>query len=248
MPCACKSCLRHSKTLGVVQWPPSKAGVRKAYRAAAKLWHPDRFEKFPAKRFEAEERFKQIQVAYRELWEHCEHPEPSPVERTASTSSKRTEPPTRREPPPLSFGGARGCYAAPHLPPFAVEFTAGHLEDTESALGIVDLSGAGSEPGSFSQYIFMTNYRVLVRDALHILSIVWYTDLGEISLIDRRKQRKPGIWQKIIDGALGPQQQYSLQILRRNGNSFCSLNDQVDDSVKKVIYNFLLQMKSQQQS
>jgi len=41
-----------------------------AYRAAAKRWHPDRFESDPARRTEAEERFKRVQVAFRELAEH----------------------------------------------------------------------------------------------------------------------------------------------------------------------------------
>lgn len=74
MPCVCERCLRHAKTLGFAPKIPAKAVIRRAYRAAAKLWHPDRFEKTPAKRAEAEERFKRIQVAYRELWEHCEAP------------------------------------------------------------------------------------------------------------------------------------------------------------------------------
>ncbi len=78
MPCACERCLRNSRTLGLPAKPPSKTAVRKAYRAAAKVWHPDRFESNPVKRLEAEEHFKQIQVAYRELWEHCENPEKKP--------------------------------------------------------------------------------------------------------------------------------------------------------------------------
>ena len=55
MPCACTICLQHAKTLGLAPAPPSKTAIHKAYRAAAKLWHPDRFENNPTKRLEAEE-------------------------------------------------------------------------------------------------------------------------------------------------------------------------------------------------
>src|ERR1700761_3958746 len=74
MPCACSTCELNTRTLGAAQSLTTKVAIHKAYRAAAKLWHPDRFENNQGKRLEAEERFKRIQIAYRELCEHHEHP------------------------------------------------------------------------------------------------------------------------------------------------------------------------------
>ena len=91
MPCVCESCARHARTLGLEQTPRSRAPLRKAFRAAAKLWHPDRFERDPVLRLEAEERFKQIQVAYRELTEHYEDPVQWLIE-PAFSAPRGTEP------------------------------------------------------------------------------------------------------------------------------------------------------------
>jgi hypothetical protein len=82
-----------------------------------------------------------------------------------------------------------------------------------------------------------------VRSNLNIVSLLWYTDLGEISLTDRRKNGKLNLRQKLADKITGPQPNYTLQIYRRNGTHFYSLAGQADDSVKKVIYNFLLRRK-----
>jgi hypothetical protein len=41
-----------------------------SYRDFVKVWHPDRFEGQKELRNEAEEHFKQVQIAYRELGEH----------------------------------------------------------------------------------------------------------------------------------------------------------------------------------
>jgi hypothetical protein len=46
------------------------AVIKEAYRDAVKVWHPDRFENDPRLRAKSEEKFKLIQVAYRELIEH----------------------------------------------------------------------------------------------------------------------------------------------------------------------------------
>ena len=69
-----ESAFEHSRILGIAQPPTSKAAIHKAYRAAAKLWHPDRFEGNLKKRLEAEERFKRIHAAYQALCEHFENP------------------------------------------------------------------------------------------------------------------------------------------------------------------------------
>jgi curved DNA-binding protein CbpA len=70
MSCLCAACCDHARTLGLPRWPASKRAVHRAYRSAAKLWHPDRFANDEAKIREAEERFKLLQAAYSELTEH----------------------------------------------------------------------------------------------------------------------------------------------------------------------------------
>ncbi len=48
----------------------SRADIKKAYRKLAKQWHPDRFYQDPKKHKIAEEKFKQITVAYEHLIEN----------------------------------------------------------------------------------------------------------------------------------------------------------------------------------
>jgi hypothetical protein len=251
MPCICSICLQHSKTLGI---PPesSSADIRKAFRAAANLWHPDRFEKEPGKRGEAEERFKDIQIAYRELWAHHDNPvrerAPHQVPEDAAEEEFVEEQPAVEEPPPISFGNSRGCFTTPNFPPRAVSIFGRHLQDTEKALAFIDLSGPRAEPEGFREYLLLTSYRLFVRDTFNIVSLLWYTDLGEIKLEERFKGGKPGFWQKTVENISGPQPRLALQIDRHNGTSFYSIKGEADDSVKKVIYNFLLQMKQKTRS
>ena len=250
MPCACETCAQHARTLGLADRPSSKAAIRKGFRAAAKLWHPDRFENDAVKRLEAEEHFKQIQIACRELLEHFESPVEWFVESVAVPSAEPAAKPAakvRRE-PAISFGGAPGCFTAPDFPLYAERIIAEHNIYPDRALAIVDLSGAGSKAGSFAQYILLTIHGIFVRDYRDIVSLLWYTDLGAIYLVDLRKDGKLGIWQSIVERMSGTEQKYALEIYRQNGEIFCSIANEVDDSVKKVIYSFLFEMKPQSRS
>ncbi len=238
MPCACEICIQHARTLGLADKQVSKAKIRKAFRTQAKLWHPDQFENDAIKRLEAEEHFKQVQVAYRELWEHHEHPRQWPLEE-AFPSKTATD-----DSPRISFGGAPGCFVTPDFSPLADQIIARHLPRPENALAIVDLSGSGSRAGTFDQFILFTRDAILFRNARKIISLVWNTDLGEISLVDQRKQGKLGFWQRTAERISGIEQKYALEIYQRNGSHFCTIVGQVDDSVKKVMYSFLLQMRS----
>jgi hypothetical protein len=240
MACVCETCLRHSKTLGVAQTPTSKSAIHKAYRSVAKLWHPDRFENNKQKRLEAEERFKQIHVAYQEMSEHFENPAKLPRDIEFVT-------PIRPQPrPTVFFGDAPGCFVAPHFPAHIQQMIlASRLENSETAVGFIDMSAGGSR---IARYILLTNHRMYIHDATGILSVVWYADLGEIKLIEIQAKKKPGAWQKIAERIAGKQQRYSVQINRLNGTRFHTLADQPDDSIKKVVYNFLRQMKSNSQA
>jgi len=234
MPCACDQCLQHAKTLGLPQTPPSKAAIHKAYRQAAKLWHPDRHASDPRSQQEAEERFKQAQVAYQALTEHHEHPAELP-------------PPTifakPAEPPPISFGNAPGCFTSPQFTPYIQQVIADHLGLGRTPVAIIDLSRSGPPPGSFSQFLLLDSHSIIVRGRLGVVSFLWYTDLGEITIVDRRRHGKLPFWQKLVEIFLGPHKNYTLQIYRRNGAHFYTLAETPDDSVKKVIYNFLLRKK-----
>lgn len=257
MPCVCERCAQHARTLGLEQTPRSRAPLRKAFRSAAKLWHPDRFERDPGKRLEAEEHFKQIQVAYRELTEHYENPVEWPIEpRFAEpafaasgytapryTAPGHTPPGDAATAPPISFGGAPGCFVAPDFSPIAVRIIVRHLRDAERAFAIVDLSGPASLPGSFAQFILLADEGIFVRDSRDLVSLLWYAHLGELLLVDRRKDGLPGIWQRFLESLSGTEQKYQLEIWRRDGTLFSTIAGQVDDSIKKVIYNFLQQKR-----
>ncbi len=257
MPCACQRCLDHTKTLGLAPKPLTRAVVRKAFRAAAKLWHPDRFEKMPAQRAEAEEHFKRIQVAYRELLEHCASPVELWPKRASAQPADRADDPIRGQTArttqsddgfPLSFGGAPYCFVAPHFSPYVNEIILGsRLENSEKVLAFVDVSGGASRGTSRGEYVLLTSYRIFVRDALNISSFLWFTDLGEVLFVDRNKHGKPRIWQWILELFPDIEPRFSLQIYRRNRTLLYSLAG-ADDTVKKVIYNFLLQKKSQTRS
>ena len=239
MACACRACLQHSRTLGLAAAPTSKSAIQKAYRAAAKLWHPDRFENNQRMRLEAEERFKRINAAYLALREHFESPEITLHEAEFVT-------PVRIHPTPvISFGDAPDCFVAPHFPARIREaIEAARVENSDPVVAFIDLS-AGSVRSL--EFILLTKHRMLIRSASELLSAIWYADLGSIRLVDR-KGEKQGAWQRIAEKIAGKTQRYSLQIDRLDLSPFQALTDRPDDRVKKVVYNFLRQMKSNWQS
>jgi DnaJ domain len=264
MPCACDQCLQHSKTLGLGSGASSKELIHRAYRDAAKLWHPDRFETDPEQLPEAEEHFKLVQVAYRELTEHQERPVleqpmlgdavaewPAPessvfADQTAVFVSDPFAP--KIDPPQLSFGNVPGCYTAPRLPVHVDKIIAAHLGPGQRALAIIDLSRNGAPGDKFSQFLLLASHGVIVRDQMNLTSMIWYGDLGEINMIDQRRRGKLNFWNKLLETVSGTQQKYALLIYRRNGALFFRLAGQTDDSVKKVVYNFLLRKKYQPQA
>jgi hypothetical protein len=251
MPCACAKCLEHSRTLGLASGlnsgPASKAAIRKAYRAAARTWHPDRHENHPRERMEAEEKFKSIQAAYTELLDHCENPVTPLFIENAGGAYSAVDPfaPTRRvdDAPAISFGGAPGCFTTSDFSPQALEIVWKHIREPDRALALVDLSRHGSPLGDLSQYILFSQHGIVVRDAQQIVSLLWYDDLGETRFVDRRKNGKLGLWQRWVENMAGAEHKYALEIRRQDGTLFFAIADQTDDSVKKVIYNFLQQKR-----
>jgi DnaJ-like protein len=249
MPCVCPTCVEQAEFLGLTQAGPTKAAIRKAYKTEAKRWHPDRYEKNPAQRHEAEEHFKLIQVAYQTLSEHCEKPLVLPVEELAPAEAEAAaEQPDQPPMPSLFFGNLSGCFTAPNFNAAANRvILAVRMEPTERPLAFVDLSRGVRKEGIPSQYVLITNYRLVVRNALNIVAFLWFTDLGEIGFIDRLTEGKPRFWQYAVE-KLGLRPKYSLVISRHDGSPFHAIEGEADDRVKRVIYNFLRQIQSQKRS
>jgi hypothetical protein len=254
MSCDCGHCRQHYRTLGIAYGIPSEVEIEEAYREGVKQWHPDLYENYASLRADAEEHFKQIQIAYRELKEHSGASEESPVISIPTVSSPApkipvdsffTQPRSVQEAPAISFGGAPGCLVASQFTVEIEEIIARHLGKIDTALAIVDLSGARSYAPTYSHFFLLAARGIMLRDARGIVSLLWYKDMGEVNLIDKRKNGKLSLSQRLLETISGPQHNYSLQIYRSDGTQFFSISDQVDDSVKKVIYNFLLRQKTQ---
>ncbi len=138
MACVCDRCVRNANTLGVADKALSQAVLRKAFRAAARKWHPDRFENDRTQQHNAEEIFKQMHTAYRELWEHLDAPVILEPEAEPVQPSPQEKP--RYQTPHIFFGGLPGCYSAPNFPHFVSGLLLGLLHEQEQALGFVELS------------------------------------------------------------------------------------------------------------
>jgi DnaJ domain len=256
MSCDCAQCRQHYRTLGIAYGIPSESEVEEAYHESVKQWHPDLYENYASLRADAEEHFKQIQVAWRELKAHAgaavESPaESAPAARTpvdrSPVDSVFISPQSVQEAPALSFDGAPGCLVASQFTEEIKQMIADHLGRLGSALAIVDLAGARLYAAGYSQFFLLAASGIMARDARNIVSVLWYKDLGEITLIDKRKQGKPGLWQKLVEGSSGDRPESSLQIYRSNGTQFISIGPQVDERAKRIIYNFLLSKKDQAQ-
>ncbi len=250
MSCDCAQCRQHYKTLGFMFGVPSESEIEEAYREGVKQWHPDLYENYASLRADAEEHFKQLQVAWRELREHggasVEPPAVSSPAAGAPVESAFVSPRAVEQKPAISFGGAPGCLVASQFTSGIEEIIARHLGKIDTPLAIVDLSGARSHTAGYSHFFLLTARGIMVRDARGIVSLLWYKDLGEVNLIDKRRNGKLGFSQRIFETISGNQHNYSLQIYRSDRNHFLSIASQVDDNVKIVLYNFLLQQKTQE--
>jgi hypothetical protein len=240
MPCVCAKCLRHCRTLALKPGPDTKAVVHKAYRKAAKTWHPDRFNREPGKSKEAEELFRQIHVAYEELIEHLKCPVelPSAKDPFAVRTDSRSE-------PAISFGGAPGCYASPNFPMRALEIILELGQDADQAIAVVDLTASAS--GKLAQFLLLTVHGIFVRDRQNRVSLLWYHDMGEVKLVDSFRDRSSAIWRKLSSTIVGQRPRLRLEVHRRDGGRLFAVASEANDNVKKVLYRFLQQKKTQAQ-
>jgi hypothetical protein len=238
MPCVCANCLRHCRTLALEPGPGSKSVVHKAYRKAAKKWHPDRFIREPEKNEEAEEQFKRVHIAYEALLEHLKFPVETP-----RVQDVFAEPIVARREPSISFGGAPGCYASPNFPMHALEIILGLGQESDQAIAVVDLTGSFSN--KMAQYLVLTVHGIFARDKHNRVSLLWYHDIGDVRLVDRYSGRIFALWRVFWARIAGSGPRLRLEIHRRNGDEFIAVASEASDNVKKILYRFLQQRRSQ---
>lgn len=244
MSCPCAACRDHARTLGLARWPASKKAVHRAYRSAAKLWHPDRFANDETKIREAEERFKLLQAAYSELTEHNrgETEEEVPEDPGVTEDfAPEVEPKPNPVPRQIPFGQAPGVYSISQFSPEAQAIAARHLGLYDHAIAIADLSG----DDSFDRFFLLASHGVIVKDASGSISLLLYEDLGRMEIVNRESAGKIRLWQKVAGSLIGIKSSYSLQIYRRSGTEFCSLTAQLGDAAKIAIYQYLTRKKQQ---
>ena len=193
MPCVCANVSSARADARPARRPRRQSRASKAYRSAAKLWHPDRFETTPRpSALEAEEHFKLIQVAYRELSEHYENP--------LKLSSRASPKSPRRSsllPPAESASPAPRSPKTTALSPSAMPPAASSLR-TFPPTRVRSFSNATWKPPSgpwpsstsrppaaarrqFSQFILLTSPRVFVRNALNIVCLPLVHRSGRVS-------------------------------------------------------------------
>jgi hypothetical protein len=239
MVCDCKRCVLHFRTLGLDGRPTNSDVIKEAYRDSVKIWHPDRFESDPRLRLKAEEQFKRVQVAYRELTEH----ESSCGDSTSRDSTSDETPRKSHKLKTVPIGDLSMCFAAPSFPPnlerrVRQQTCMGHSEEI---LGIVDLSRTECRAGDFSQFFLLSNYGIWVNDGLTRNSFLAYGDVGILNLIDHRdSQGKIGWFQRQVEVASGNQQKLSLEVKRQGGSHYFTLSGPADDKVKVIINDFIL--------
>jgi curved DNA-binding protein CbpA len=235
---------------------PTESEIEAAYQESAKQWHPDLYKDYASLRAEAEQRFEQIQIAYRELKAHYQAGGPPdeapPVQPARSDSYAATaeyaqlaQPAQSVAAPELSFDGAPGCLVAEQFDSEIKEMIAGHLGKQERAVAIVDLSGSRSRNATYSQFLLIGGRGIMVRNARGIVSLLWYKDMGELRWIERQSGSKSGSWHKFIGNLSGSPAGCQLHIHRGDGALFLSLTDQAEDSVKRALYNFFQSKKAQ---
>ena len=238
MACACEKCRQHSALLGLGRGTVTRTAMRKAYRKAARTWHPDRFAHDAARRHDAEERFKLIQIAFRELTEH----NPDGWE-DAAPPVEEFSPRARPAGVPISFGGAPGCYVGPQIPARMTDLIYSLLGAHDSALALIDLSGRQAR--ELSQFLILATHGLMQRDALQIISLLSYADVGEVRLADRRNDGSAGWWQKLLWMLADTGPVYALEIYRRDGTLFCAIERAIEDCAKAALYRFLEDRKQQ---
>jgi hypothetical protein len=136
--------MEHYRTLGIAYGVPSESAVEEAYHEAVKQWHPDLFENYASLRADAEEHFKLIQIAYRELKEHEANPGGLPVE-SASATAEDTAPFTSSFSQPISQP-VSSSFSQPISQPDSLSNAQPISEPTSSPISFGDAPGCQTAP------------------------------------------------------------------------------------------------------
>jgi hypothetical protein len=239
--CICATCESHWKILDLSEPPDSAAQIREAYLDAVKVWHPDRFEGDARLRAKAEDRFKNLQVAYRELTEHIDK-----IAKFAEpTGPTDADSETRRAAvltPLDAFAGDDRCYVSPHIPD-TVRSLVAHGMGSKSAsdlLVVIDLSGTRATRRDLSSFLALST-RHLTLKTPSAQGSLRYDDLdaARLMLIDHEKDGELGWWPRGRKAADWSPRRYTLEAFRRDGTHVLTLDTPVSDTVKQALFHFL---------
>lgn len=205
----CSACMGNLKVLELTA--SAGAGeIRQAYMQLVKVWHPDRFPEDEGLREQSEERFKQVQVAYRELQEHAGRH----VVAVQSESEKAEEAAAEVFAVALKrllvryadrhqavFEDRKRIFVSPNIPPEAWKKVAAQDEFAKEEM--VGAIRAGRSVVDWNSFVLLAKRQVLLggvsgfeRDAMsyHRFSQaeVWFRRKGQAVNILERWTRRPG--------------------------------------------------------
>lgn len=183
--CRCSRCADGLRVLSLGAGATQQS-IREAYLDLAKVWHPDRFEADPRLKSRAEEQFKQIQVAVRQLQEHFQQADAATPELAQRDGSRSGRAGWREEP---EYSRARDLFRNlvdgeryflhPHIPEYAVERVRKcDYASADSLVGFIDRS-LGRMGRSF---IAFTEDSLLARETF-LTTRIPYCELGQWSIV-----------------------------------------------------------------
>jgi hypothetical protein len=183
--CCCSRCVAGLRVLSLGAGATEES-IHEAYLDLAKVWHPDRFEADQRLKARAEEQFKLIQVAVRELQEHLRKPDAAALLRRRGGDDNTLQAAGRDE---VESSRARDLFRIlvdgeryflhPKLPDYAVERVRSCDWAAASSLGgFVDISLARTG----RSFIAFTQQALLAREMFSTRKIP-YTDLGQWNIV-----------------------------------------------------------------
>lgn len=183
--CRCNRCVAGLRILSLDTGATEEA-IHDAYLDLAKVWHPDRFEADHRLKARAEEQFKQIQVAIRELREHFHRPGAAvslPAVREedpcSSTSSHEDREYSRARDLFRNLVDGERYFLHPEIPEYAVDRVRKcDNASADSLVGFVDRSLARTG----RSFLAFTHDSLLARETF-LTTRIPYADLCQWSIV-----------------------------------------------------------------
>lgn len=217
--CRCSRCVAGLRVL-CLDAGATPESIHEAFLDLAKVWHPDRFEADHRLKARAEEQFKLLQVAVRELREHFQRPE-------AAANLQR-----RREDDPDSRVGYRAdgefsrardlfrnlvdgerYFLHPHIPDYAVERVRKcDCASADSLVGFVDRSMTRTG----RSFLAFTEDSLLARETF-LMTRIPYAELGHWSIV-LTLPGAPGAHDRLTDKGREPSGEQVSTLNLRNGD------------------------------